>query len=167
MKISSAGKGSLKRLGVISAVIVVLDQVSKAIVLTNLALHESIPVINGFFNLTHIMNPGGAFGLFAEHSPEIRKFLFLFVSSLVALMILWLYRKTAHTHRFLSFGLAAVFAGAVGNLIDRFRFGKVVDFLDFYLGSYHWPAFNVADSAITIGMVVFVYHVVLNKVPDL
>ncbi|MDY0220988.1 MAG: signal peptidase II [Desulfobacterium sp.] len=166
MKISSAGKGSLKRLGVISAVIVVLDQVSKAIVLTNLALHESIPVINGFFNLTHIMNPGGAFGLFAEHSPEIRKFFFLFVSSLVALMILWLYRKVARTHRLLSFGLAGIFAGAVGNLIDRFRFGKVVDFLDFYLGAYHWPAFNVADSAITLGMVVFVYHVALNKIPD-
>ena len=167
MKISSSDKNALVKLGFISFVIVVLDQITKAIVLKKLALHESIPVINGFFNLTHIMNPGGAFGLFAEHSPEIRKFFFLFVSSLVALMILWLYKKTANTHQTLSFGLAAVFAGAVGNLIDRFRFGKVVDFLDFYLGSYHWPAFNVADSAITIGMVVFVYHVVLNKVPDL
>lgn len=82
-------------------------------------------------------------------------------------MVLWLYQKVAPTHRFLSFGLAAVFAGAVGNLIDRFRFGMVVDFLDFYLGAYHWPAFNIADSAITLGMIVFVYHVVLNKVPDL
>ncbi len=167
MKISSASKSSLAILGVISVVIVVLDQVTKAIVLKNLALHESISVISGFFNLTHVMNPGGAFGLFAEHSPEIRKFFFLFVSSLVALMVLWLYQKVAPTHRFLSFGLAAVFAGAVGNLIDRFRFGMVVDFLDFYLGAYHWPAFNIADSAITLGMIVFVYHVVLNKVPDL
>jgi signal peptidase II len=167
MKISSNEKNALVRLGVISAIILVLDQVTKAIVLKNFALHESIPVIDGFFNLTYILNPGGAFGLFAEHSPGIRKFFFLFVSSFVALMILWLYRKTAHKHRFLSFGLASIFAGAVGNLIDRFRFGKVVDFLDFYLGAYHWPAFNVADSAITIGMAVFIYHVVLNKVPDL
>ncbi len=105
--------------------------------------------------------------MFAEHSPEIRRFFFLFVSSLVALMILWYYSKTAATHRALSYGLAAIFAGAVGNLIDRFRFGMVVDFLDFYLGAYHWPAFNVADSAITLGMIVFVYHVVLNKAPEL
>jgi signal peptidase II len=159
--------GALVRLCLVSTVIVVLDQATKALVAKALVLHESVPVIQGFFNLTHIMNPGGAFGLFAEHSPEIRRFFFLFVSSLVALMILWLYRKTAHTHRTLSFGLAAIFAGAVGNLIDRFRFGKVVDFLDFYLGAYHWPAFNVADSAITMGMVVFVYHVVFNKIPDL
>lgn len=159
--------GALVRLGLISAVIVILDQVTKALVAKNLVLHETIPIISGFFNLTHIMNPGGAFGLFAEHSPEIRKFFFLFVSSLVALIILWFYKKTANTHRVLSFGLAAIFAGAVGNLIDRFRFGKVVDFLDFYVGPFHWPAFNIADSAITIGMVVFIYHVVFNKVPDL
>lgn len=158
---------ALVRLCLVSTIIIALDQATKALVATTLVLHESIPVIHGFFNLTHIMNPGGAFGLFAGHSPEIRKFFFLFVSSLVALMILWLYQRTAQTHRILSFGLAAIFAGAVGNLIDRFRFGMVVDFLDFHLGVFHWPAFNVADSAITIGMVVFVYHVIFNKVPDL
>ncbi len=104
---------------------------------------------------------------FADQSPGIRKFVFLFLSSAVALFVFWLYRKTAQTHRFLSYGLALIFAGALGNLIDRFRFGMVVDFLDFYVGAYHWPAFNVADSAITVGMGILIYHVVLNKLPEL
>lgn len=167
MKINSIKTKALVRLGLVSSIIIFLDQATKAVVTNTLALYETVPLIEGCFNLTHILNPGGAFGIFAEHSPEIRRFFFLFVSSLVALMILWLYRKTAVTHKALSYGLAAIFAGAVGNLIDRFRFGKVVDFLDFYLGAYHWPAFNVADMAICLGMAVFVYHVVLNKVPEL
>lgn len=84
----------------------------------------------------------------------------------MALFVLWLYKKTARDLVFLSLGLALIFGGAIGNLIDRFRFGKVVDFLDFYLGTAHWPAFNVADSAISIGMAILIYHVVFNKIPD-
>ena len=159
--------GALVRLVLVSAVIVMLDQATKALVTQNFALYETVPLIDGCFNLTYILNPGGAFGLFADHSPEVRKFFFLFVSSIVAVMILGVYRKVAATHRFLSLALAGIFAGAVGNLIDRFRFGKVIDFLDLYIGNYHWPAFNVADSAITIGMIVFVYHVVFNKIQDI
>ena len=83
------------------------------------------------------------------------------------MFILWLYKKVARDLVFLSFGLALIFGGASGNLIDRFRFGKVVDFLDFYIGTTHWPAFNIADSAISIGMAILIYHLVLNKIPDL
>lgn len=132
----------------------------------NIALYENIIVIENFFNLTHILNPGGAFGLFATQSPEIRKFIFLFMSSLVALFVLWFYKKCAQDFVFLSHGLALIFGGALGNLIDRFKYGKVLDFLDFYMGSSHWPAFNVADSAISIGMAILIYHILLNKVPD-
>lgn len=132
-----------------------------------MALHESIPVIKGFFNITYVLNPGGAFGFFADGSPELRKFIFLFLSSIVSLFVVWFYHRCAKDFKFLSFGLAMIFGGAVGNLIDRFRYGMVVDFLDFYLFIAPWPAFNVADSAITIGMGILIYHILFNKVPDL
>jgi len=155
-----------KRLTLISGLIVFLDQMSKYIIKINFDLYDHIVVIKNFFNITHILNPGGAFGLFASSSPEVRKFIFLFVSSIVALFILWFYKKSAHNYVFFSHGLAMIFGGAVGNLIDRFRFGKVVDFLDFYIGTYHWPAFNIADSAISIGMGILIYHIVFKKIPD-
>jgi signal peptidase II len=133
----------------------------------NLALYDHIVVIENLFNITHILNPGGAFGFFASKSPEIRKFLFLFLSSIVALFVFWFYKKSAEKYVFLSYGLALIFGGAVGNLIDRFLYGKVVDFLDFYIGSAHWPAFNIADSAVSIGMGILIYHILFNKIPDI
>jgi len=160
------GTKELNRLILVSGGVVLIDQVTKYLITLNLALHDTIVVIENFFNINHVLNPGGAFGFFANGSPWVRKFIFLFLSSLVALFILWLYRRTARNLVFLSFGLALIFGGAIGNLIDRFRFGKVVDFLDFYVSTTHWPAFNVADSAISIGMAILIYHVVLNKIPD-
>ncbi len=157
----------MTRLILISGPIVGLDQLSKALISNTVGLHESYPVIQGFFNITHVLNPGGAFGLFAAQSPEIRKFFFIFISSAVACLLLWFYRQTAKEYFLLSAAIASIFGGAVGNLIDRFRFGKVVDFLDFYLGNYHWPAFNVADSAICIGMSILLYHMVFKKIPEL
>lgn len=155
------------RLFLISGFVIASDQITKALIAGFLTLHESVTIIPGFFNLAHILNPGGAFGLFAGQNPMVRKFFFLFVSSVIACIILWFYKKTAEKSPVLSSGFAAIFGGAVGNLIDRFRFGRVVDFLDFHIGHYHWPAFNVADSAICIGMAVFLYFAVVHKLPDL
>jgi signal peptidase II len=154
------------RLGLVSGCVIFADQLTKYIIKITLSLHDNIIVIENFFNITHILNPGGAFGFLSSQSPEIRKFIFLFMSSLVALFVLWWYKKTAAHCVFLSHGLALIFGGAIGNLIDRFKYGKVLDFLDFCIGSYHWPAFNIADSAITIGMVILIYHIVFNKIPD-
>ena len=154
------------RLGLVSGCVIFVDQITKYIIKINLSLYDNIIVIEKFFNITHILNPGGAFGLLASQSPEIRKFIFLFMSSIVALFVLWFYKKTASNFVFLSYGLALIFGGAVGNLIDRFKYGKVLDFLDFYIGSAHWPAFNVADSAISIGMGILIYHILFNKIPD-
>lgn len=153
------------RLLSIAGSLIVADQVTKWMITRTLVLHQQIPV-TGFFNITHVLNPGGAFGMFAGSSPLVRQFFFLFVSTLVSVALIWFYTRTAPTHRVLSMGLAAIFGGAVGNLIDRFRFGKVVDFLDFYIGNWHWPAFNVADSAICVGMAVFLYHLIRNDVPE-
>ncbi|MDA8135808.1 MAG: signal peptidase II [Desulfobacteraceae bacterium] len=155
------------RLVLVSGSIIIVDQVTKYILKINLALHDHIVVLDNFFNITHVLNPGGAFGFFAGKSPEIRKFIFLFLSSLVALFVLWFYKKCAETYTFLSYGLALIFGGAIGNLIDRFLYGKVVDFLDFYIGSAHWPAFNIADSAISVGMGILIGHILFNKIPDI
>ncbi len=154
------------RLGLVSGGVLIVDQVTKFLITQYLALYEHIVVIENFFNINHVLNPGGAFGFFATQSLGVRRFVFLFLSSLVAVFVVWLYKKTAHTHVFLSYGLAMIFGGALGNLVDRFRFGKVVDFLDFYYGTAHWPAFNIADSAISIGMGILIYHVLFNKIPD-
>ncbi|MCK5348211.1 MAG: signal peptidase II, partial [Desulfobacula sp.] len=140
------------RLILVSGCVVFADQITKYIIKINLALYDNIIVIEKFFNITHILNPGGAFGFFASQSLEIRKFIFLFMSSVVALFVLWFYKKCAADFVFLSYGLALIFGGAIGNLIDRFRYGKVVDFLDFYIGSAHWPAFNVADSMLCVSV---------------
>jgi signal peptidase II len=87
------------------------------------------------------------------------------LSSLAVCVIFYFYKNTPRTHAFLASGFALIFGGAIGNLIDRIRFGKVVDFLDVYIVTYHWPAFNVADSAITVGMIVFVFHILFKKMP--
>jgi signal peptidase II len=159
-------KKILTRLVLVSSGIVLVDQVTKKLIVAALDLHKRIVVIDNFFNIIHVLNPGGAFGFFASQSEGMRRFIFLFLSSMVAAFICWFYTRIARTHVFLSYGLALIFGGAVGNLIDRFRYGHVVDFLDFYVGTAHWPAFNVADSAITIGMAILIYHVVCNKIPD-
>src|SRR3989339_132194 len=104
------------RLALVSGSIIIVDQVTKYILKINLALHDHIVILDNFFNITHVLNPGGAFGFFAEKSPEIRKFIFLFLSSLVALFVLWFYKKCAETYIFLSYGLALIFGGAIGTL---------------------------------------------------
>lgn len=150
----------------IAATVVFADQLTKAIVLNNLPLYQSLTIIPGLFDITHIHNPGGAFGFLAGSGAGVRKLVFVFVSLMALVLIFWFYLKTPSTHRFLAAGFAMIFGGAAGNLIDRIRLGAVVDFLDVYVGSYHWPAFNVADSAIVIGIGIFLLHLVLKKVPE-
>ncbi|MCK5312530.1 MAG: signal peptidase II [Desulfobacteraceae bacterium] len=160
-------KNPFIRLCLISSFIVILDQITKQIIKSSVQMYETIPVIGGFFNIVFVENPGGAFGLLSDQSIFVRKFVFLFLSSIIAVFVLWFYKKICKEYFILSCGIAMIFGGAVGNLIDRFRFeGKVVDFLDFYIKNYHWPAFNVADSAINIGMGILLYHILFNKISD-
>ncbi len=150
----------------ITGLVVLLDQATKLLVLAKMPLYHSIPVLEGFFNLTHIRNPGGAFGFMAAGSQGVRSLLFIGVSIVAMGLIVYFYRSTPKTYPYLASALAMIFGGAVGNLIDRLRFGEVVDFLDVYVGAYHWPAFNVADSAITVGITIFIAHLVLGKMPS-
>lgn len=151
-----------KTLLLVSLTVVVLDQLTKALITHYLYLHQSIEVINGFFNITYIRNPGAAFSLFRDSNEIFRK-LFLIGVSIVALIVVFLvYRKIENNLPY-RIALSLIAGGAVGNLTDRIRFGEVIDFLDVYVGRYHWPAFNVADSAITIGVFLAVFSLSKNK----
>jgi signal peptidase II len=154
------------KLAVVAGLIVLFDQITKALILQSVALNQSFSIIPGFFDITHIHNPGGAFGLMANLGAGMRTILFLFISSLAVGLIFFFYHKTPATHPLLATAFALILGGAIGNLIDRVRFGIVVDFLDFYIGKLHWPAFNIADSAITIGICIFIYHIVFKKMPQ-
>ena len=153
----------LKLLALVSGSVLLLDLITKALVLAMLPLGKSVPVIPGFFDITHVHNPGGAFGFLAGLSVEFRAVLFIAVSLLAAMLIVYFYWQTPPDQRLLAIGLALVFGGAVGNLVDRIRFGIVVDLLDVYIGDLHWPAFNVADSAITIGAGLLVLSLIVDK----
>lgn len=155
-----------KYFGITAAIIILLDQVTKILILQNFQMYDSVSVVPGFFNLTHIRNPGGAFGVLAGGGSTLRNVLFLGAGSVALGMILFFLRATPDKDRLMRFTLALIFGGAIGNIIDRLRFGEVVDFLDFYLGSLHWPAFNVADSAITVGIGLFVYHIIFKPMPQ-
>ncbi len=153
------------KLTVIAGVVVALDQITKFIILKTLPLYGSITLIPGFFDLTHIHNTGGAFGFLSGNSSNVQRLAFLLASSAAIGLIFYFYKKTPHTYRFLLSGLALILGGAIGNMIDRIRLGRVVDFLDFYAGNLHWPAFNVADSAVCIGMIIFLFHVLFKEMP--
>ena len=149
----------------IAFLVVFFDRLAKWAVERNIALHDSIQVIPGFFRVTHVENRGAAFGLFAE-SPSEWKIAMLVLFSLVALVIvsalLW---KNSHSMTTTGVGLALILGGALGNLWDRLVSGQVVDFLLFYVGQYQWPAFNVADSAIVIGAGLLVFEILFQKSP--
>ncbi|MCA1764812.1 MAG: signal peptidase II [Desulfobulbaceae bacterium] len=141
----------------IAAAVVLLDQLTKWWVLATFELYESVEVITGFFDLTFVVNTGAAFGMLAGEQNPWRQ-LFFVVVTLVALVVLaTAFRQYRREGRVYIAAIGLVGGGALGNLIDRLRFGHVVDFLDFYIKDYHWPAFNVADSAISIGVVLFLF----------
>ncbi len=133
---------------IIAFAVVLLDQGSKYLVKTFLPPGTMLELIPGLFSLVHVNNTGVAFGLWANHSQTLR-YLLSGVNLWAVLILFWLARKGTDKTA-LACGLIA--GGALGNLIDRIRQGHVLDFLDFHWGPYHWPAFNLADSAITIGV---------------
>ncbi len=141
-------------LGVTTGLIILLDQITKFYVDSSMRLHESIPVIQGLFSITYVRNPGAAFGFLADTSPLFRSIFFVAVTVLAIILAVHYIWKSRAGEPLLTFALSLILSGAVGNLIDRVRLGEVIDFLDVYIGSYHWPAFNVADSAISVGAVI-------------
>ena len=147
-------------------IILISDQVSKIIVDRTMPLHHSIPVIDKLFSLTYIRNTGAAFGIFAGSAAAFR-LPFLIIFSLVAIsFVVAMLRRLPNQETGLITALAFILGGAIGNLIDRFAYGEVIDFLDFYWSGYHWPAFNVADSFITMGVGITVFYLIKSKGQD-
>ncbi len=140
-----------------------IDQASKHIILESIPLFTSISIIPGFFDLTHLQNPGGAFSFLATQSAVIRKIVFLLLPIIAVSFLFYLYKKTSEKEKWTLFAIALIMGGALGNLIDRFFFGQVIDFLDFYIKNMHWPPFNVADSAICVGMIIFIANIIFKK----
>ncbi|MGJ8693698.1 MAG: signal peptidase II [Thalassotalea sp.] len=133
----------------LTAVFLILDQITKQWVAQSFDYRETVAVMP-FFNLTYVHNPGAAFSFLADQ-PGWQRWFFTAIASIASIVfVVWL-AKTPKSNKILSVGFSLMLSGALGNLIDRVLFGYVIDFLDFYVGSSHWPAFNVADSVILIG----------------
>lgn len=136
--------------GSIAIVGLVVDQLTKLYIDRNMQMFQSIPVIDGLFNVTYVRNKGAAFS-FLSHASWRLPF-FIAISAVAAVVIVIAFNRLRNDQRLAQVSLAMIFSGAVGNLIDRVRRGEVVDFLDVYWRTYHWPAFNVADSLICVGV---------------
>ena len=145
----------------IAAVVIALDQATKAWVLQNLPGAPPLTVIPGFFDLTFSRNTGGVFGLLAG-APSFGRRAFFVGTTAIALGVIFVFlRRWGRESRLLTVALSLVAGGAVGNLVDRLRFGSVVDFIDWYWRSHHWYTFNIADSAISTGAVLLIVHSLL------
>ena len=136
----------------VSLAVLFLDQWSKGLVTRTMEVHQSKTIITDVFDLTYVRNTGAAFGLFASVDSSVKAILLNSIAVIVFLIVSAYALRSSHKSVRLQVGLALILGGAVGNLLDRVRFGYVVDFLDFSISGHHWPAFNVADSAICIGV---------------
>jgi signal peptidase II len=148
---------------IISGAVIILDQITKFLVDINMALHQSIEIIPNFFHLTYIRNTGAAFGFLAGGRSSGRIIFFALFSILAIGCLIYLLKTIRPGQKTAILSLSLILGGAIGNLIDRLRQGEVVDFLDFHWYDWHWPAFNMADSAITIGVILLFYQMMRQK----
>lgn len=158
-----AGKRKFIVLGIIALAIVLVDQATKYLILSRIPVDHGFELIPGFSNIVHVRNPGSAFGMFSNSLSGFRGLFFVLISVAAVVTIGALVAAAKELDRFLLFGYACFFGGALGNLIDRIRFGEVVDFLDFHVGSLHWPAFNVADTMLCVGIGFFFIHLITTR----
>jgi len=147
----------------LAGAIIVADFASKDWVLSAFHLHESVAV-TPFFNLVLVMNPGASFSFLADAGGWQKWFFIMLALGISAWLVMLMRRHAAE--KAMPIALALVLGGALGNVIDRLRFGAVVDFLDFHVAGWHWPAFNVADSAITVGVILLVWQQLIHKPHD-
>jgi signal peptidase II len=142
------------------------DRWTKALIQKRFGLNESIPVIDGFFNITYVRNTGVAFGIFDPLSLPAKSVLLSVFTAFAAVVVIVYSVRSSVRNRLLQIALALILGGALGNLYDRIAYGYVIDFLEFYARSYHWPSFNVADSAISIGVALLALEILRNEAPS-
>jgi signal peptidase II len=146
--------------GSIIGIVLVLDQITKYLIQTHVRLNDSITVVPGFFNITHVRNKGAAFGILST-LPEFWRSAFFITVTLVAVAAISVLIIKTH-ERLLVYAFSLIAGGAIGNVVDRIRYGEVVDFIQWYVKSYYWPSFNVADSAISIGVVLLAFEMLFG-----
>lgn len=140
---------------------IIVDQLTKIYIDRSMQLFDSIPVVENFFHITYVRNRGAAFSFLSNASWRLP--FFITVSIIAALVILIAFRKLRDDQKLAQISLAMIFSGAVGNLIDRVRLGEVIDFLDVHWYRHHWPAFNVADSLICVGVFLLAIDMILEE----
>ncbi len=146
--------------------ILLFDQGTKLLVDHTIPLHHSVSVIDGLVDLTHVRNTGAAFGLLAGHRRALGSYILIVFSLIAIVFVIHLLRRLSDADTGLILSLTFILAGALGNLVDRLFYGEVIDFLDVYWNGYHWPAFNVADSFITVGAVLCLWFLMRTKGRD-
>lgn len=132
----------------------IIDIITKNLIKSKLMLYDAVPVIDGFFNIVYVLNPGAAFSFLHDMNESYRRLFFITVTTIAIFVVLYIFAR--EKSKINTAGFALILSGAIGNLIDRIIIGKVVDFLDFYYKTYHFPAFNVADSCITVGVALII-----------
>ncbi len=147
--------------GSIIGLVLILDQATKYLVEKHIRLYETITVVPGFFNLTHVRNRGAAFGILADVPGIWRSLFFISVTIIAVAVIGYLIRTATERLHLMAFSLIA--GGAVGNLVDRLRYAEVVDFIQWYVKEHYWPSFNIADSAISVGVALLVVDMLFTK----
>jgi signal peptidase II len=150
-------------LAITACLLVIADQVTKFLVISYIPLNTAVELIPGVLDLVHARNPGAAFGMMASSAWEFRSLFFILVSVAALVIIAGMVAFSRDIDSYLLVAFSLFFSGALGNLVDRIRFGEVIDFIDVHWGDLHWPAFNVADSALSVGAVIFVFHLLLKR----
>ena len=143
----------------ITALIITADQISKSLIKSTMTLYDVIPVIPGFFQLNYITNKGMAFGI----NLPVGICFFSGISLIITCFLVWILWCERKNNLLMRISLALILGGAIGNLIDRILFGEVVDFFDFMIGDFHWYIFNIADSAVTVGIILMLFYSFLFK----
>lgn len=143
--------------------LVSIDQITKLYVHTQFELHQSLPVIQDFFHITYVRNLGAAFGVLAETPAVFRELFFFSIPPLACVIIILILKGVQNSDTKQIIALSSIFSGAIGNYLDRLQFGYVIDFLDFHYKEYSWPAFNVADMAIVLGVFYLFFFMLTEK----
>jgi signal peptidase II len=151
---------------IVGSTVLVLDQITKALVANLMRLYQAIEIVPNFVHLTYLKNTGAAFGVLAGTRSPLRMFFFVLVSSVAIGCVLYLLKNLRPGRTSLVASLSLILGGAVGNLIDRLRMGEVIDFIDLHWHHFHWPAFNVADSSITIGVILLFIQMIRKQSLD-
>src|SRR5436853_278913 len=150
----------------LAIVTLVVDRWSKTLIQHRFDLNESVSVIDGLFNITSVRNTGVAFGIFSSFSSPAKSLLLSVFTACAAVVVITYSVRSPARNRLLQVALALILGGALGNLYDRIAYGYVVDFLEFYVRAYHWPSFNVADSAISVGVALLALEILRNEAPS-